>query len=64
MIEKIAVILPVYRKDKVEYMSKAVESIVLQTYKDIHIFIGVDGPIGDDIESYFNLIENQDKITI
>ena len=64
MINKIAVILPVYKKDKVEYMSKAVESIVLQTYKEIHIFIGVDGPVGKDIESYFNLIESQDKITI
>ena len=64
MKKKIAVILPVYKKDKAEYMSKAVESIVLQTYKDIHIFIGVDGPVGEDIESYLKLIENQGKITI
>ena len=64
MKNKIAVILPVYKKDKAEYMSKAIESIVLQTYKDIHIFIGVDGPVGEDIESYLKLIENQGKITI
>jgi glycosyltransferase involved in cell wall biosynthesis len=64
MINKIAVILPVYKKDKVEYMSKAVESIVLQTYKDIHIFIGVDGPVGDDIKEYLNLIGQQVKVSV
>ncbi len=61
---KVAVILPVYKKDKVDYLSKAVESIVMQTYRDYHIYIGVDGPVGDDINSYFRQIENQRQITI
>lgn len=63
MSKKIAVILPVYKKDTVEYMSKAVESIVLQTYKDYHIFIGVDGPVCDDIKKYINLIDEQNRIS-
>lgn len=61
MNNKIAVILPVYKKDKVEYLNKAIESIVFQTYKDSHIYIGVDGPVGDDIRGYLGLIENQSK---
>lgn len=61
---KVAVILPVYKKDKVEYMSKAIESVVLQTYRDFHIYIGVDGPIGDDIERYFEMIDHPNKISI
>ena len=56
---RIAVILPVYKKDKVDYLSKAIESIVMQTYRDFHIYIGVDGPVGEDIERYFKMIESQ-----
>ena len=64
MNRKIAVILPVYRKDKVEYLNKAIESIVMQTYRDYHIYIGVDGPVGDDINAYFEHIDNQNRVTI
>lgn len=62
--KKVAVILPVYKKDKVEYLSKATESIVMQTYRDFHIYIGVDGPVGEDIEGYFSMIANQSMITV
>lgn len=61
---RIAVILPVYKKDNVDYLSKAIESIVMQTYRDFHIYIGVDGPVGDDINSYFQQIESQRQITV
>ena len=64
MNSKVAVILPVYKKDEVEYMSKAIESIVMQTYRDFHIYIGVDGPVGDDIKKYINLIDEQNKVTV
>lgn len=63
-MNKIGVLLPVYKNDSVNYLAKAVESIVLQTYKDFHIYIGVDGPVGDDIKGYFNLIGEQNKISI
>lgn len=63
-MNKIAVILPVYQKDKVEYLSKAIENIALQSYKDFHIYVGVDGPVGDDIKDYLNLIGAQCKVTI
>lgn len=64
MNKKIAVILPVYKKDKVDYLSKAIESIALQSYKDFHIYVGVDGPVGDDIKDYLNLIGAQSKVSI
>lgn len=63
-MKNIAVILPVYKKDKVEYLSKSIESIVMQTYRDFHIFIGVDGPVSDDINQFFKQIEAQEKIRI
>lgn len=61
---KTAFILPVYRKDKVEYLSKAVESVLYQTYKDIHIFIGVDGPVEDDLHKCLDLLSLQNKVSI
>lgn len=64
MNHKVAVILPVYKKDKVDYLSKAIESIVMQTCRDFHIYIGVDGPVGENINAYFNQKESNGQITI
>jgi glycosyltransferase involved in cell wall biosynthesis len=63
-VDRIAVILPVYKKDKVEYLSKAVESVLYQTYKNIHLYIGVDGPVGDDLKETLQLLEKQDVVSI
>ena len=64
MDNKIAVILPVYKNDKVEYLSKSVESILYQTYKNIHLYIGVDGPVGDDLREYLQSSEKQDVVSV
>lgn len=64
MNKKIAVILPVYKKDKVDYLNKAIESIAFQTYKDFHIYVGADGPLGDEIKKYLDLIDKQNKVSI
>ena len=64
MNKKIAVILPVYKKDKVEYLSKSVESILYQTYKNIHLYIGVDGPVGDDLRENLQLLEKQNTVSV
>ena len=64
MNSKVAVILPVYKKDQPRCLSLAVESIIYQTYKDIHLFIGVDGPVGDELTEILHLFELQDRVTI
>ena len=43
-MEKVAVILPVYIKDSPLWLNDAVSSIIHQTYKDIKLFVGLDGP--------------------
>ena len=48
---EIAVLLPVYKNDKVEYLKQALESISSQTYPNKKLYIGVDGPIGEDLKS-------------
>lgn len=64
MGKHLAVVLPVYKKDKVDYLAKAIDSIVKQSYKDFSIYIGVDGPVGDEINNYLNLIDNQNMISV
>lgn len=64
MNNRIAVILPVYKNDKVDYLSKAVESILYQTYRNIHLYIGVDGPVGDDIKGSLEVIDRQECVSI
>lgn len=64
MNKKIAVILPVYKKDRVEYLTKSVESILYQTYKNIHLYIGVDGPVGEDLRENLQLLEKQNTVSV
>lgn len=64
MNNKIAVILPVYNKDKVEYLSLAVESIFHQTYRDVHLYIGVDGPVGEELRKGLELFDRQNSVKI
>lgn len=64
MDKKIAVILPVYKKDKIEYLRLALESIVMQSYRNYHLYIGVDGPVSEDQEDYLKHLEKQNQISI
>lgn len=63
-MSEISVILPVYKKDKVEYLRTSVESILNQTYKDIHLYIGVDGPVGDNLKEVLQLLEKQNNVSV
>ena len=47
----VAVLLPVYGKDKTEYMRLAVESMLGQSYKSLYLLIGVDGPVSGDMKT-------------
>ncbi len=63
-METIAIILPVYKNDKKDYLILAVDSLMLQTYRDFHLYIGVDGPVGEDLSDYVKLLEKQVKISV
>lgn len=63
-MKTIAVILPVYKNDKVKDLSLSIESILYQTYKDIHLYIGVDGPVGEDLHRSLELLDRQKTVSI
>lgn len=60
----IAVLLPVYKNDREDYLCKSIESILCQTYNNFRLFIGVDGPIGEDLNQYLAVQSSQPQITI
>ncbi len=61
---KIAVILPVYKNDKVSYLHLSFDSILNQTYSDIHLYVGVDGPVGDDLAACLKEYEKKENVSI
>lgn len=64
MNSRVAVILPVYKKDKADYLQLAVNSILQQTYEILHLFVGVDGPVGEDLNGVLEQYAKQPNITI
>ena len=61
---KIGVILPIYKGDEEGFVKQAVNSILLQSYQEFNIFIGLDGPVTDDVRSYIDSIEEHPQIKI
>lgn len=63
-MEKIAVILPVYKNDKVPYIKLSFDSILNQTYGNIHLYVGVDGPVGEDLKACLQEYERDECISV
>ena len=58
----IAVLLTIYKNDSPVYLTKAIESVLYQTCRNVHLFIGVDGPVGEDLKTNLELIDRQDMV--
>jgi hypothetical protein len=56
MKNKVAFIMTVYKNDKLKFFKEAIESIVNQDYgfENINIYLGIDGNIPLEIETYIN----------
>lgn len=63
-MKKIAVLLPVYKKDNPKYFATTLESLMAQTYQDFSIFLGVDGPIEGDLETAVKECEQNPKFCV
>lgn len=63
-MEKVAVILPVYKNDKVPYIKLSFDSILNQTYGNIHLYVGVDGPVGEDLKACLQEYEKDERISV
>jgi hypothetical protein len=50
-LSELIIIFPVYSGDRLEYLAKSLESIA-SSDGDMRLFIGVDGPVSDDVDCY------------
>lgn len=55
----VAIILPVYKGDKAEYLSQSVNSLLQQSYCNLKIYIGVDGPISSELRDTLESITDE-----
>lgn len=60
----VGVLFPVYMNDREDFLHKAVESIIMQTYSGYRLFIGVDGPVSDSVRDYLEMLDVQNRIQV
>ena len=59
----IAVIMSLYKNDKLETVVKAVESVLTQTYQEFDFFIQFDGPVDSRVVQYLKSLKD-DRIKL
>ncbi len=58
-MSKIAVIQSVYKNDNPQYLRFSLNSIFNQTYTDFILYLGVDGPIGNDLRKVIESVDSE-----
>jgi glycosyltransferase involved in cell wall biosynthesis len=59
----LAVIMSIYKKDKLSFVKESVQSILDQTFTQFYYYIVFDGPVSPDIDSYISSL-NDDRIKL
>ena len=52
----VAVIMSLYKNDRLDYVKLSIESILNQTYKDFDLYLQYDGPFTADIDTFLSSI--------
>lgn len=60
----VAVILPVYFNDSLDFFKQSFFSLREQTYDNIQILIGVDGPVNNDLNRFLKQIGEEEDVHI
>lgn len=58
-MKELAVIMSVYKNDKLSFVKLAVESILEQSFSDFNFYIQADGRLSEELYHYFENIEDQ-----
>lgn len=63
-MEKVVVLLPVYKNDNPIWFKQSIESVLNQQSCEPHVLIGVDGPIEDGLEVILNEYSENNNVTV
>lgn len=58
MIRELAVLLSVYKNDKLKYVKESIESILKQKYSEFDLYIYIDGEIESDVKLYIDNLKD------
>ena len=59
MNNRIAVILSLYKNDRIDFVKLAVESILNQTYKDFDYYLQYDGHMSAEVDAYLSGLKDE-----
>lgn len=54
----LAVIMSIYKKDKLNFVKESVQSILSQTYTRFHLYLIFDGPVSAEIDEYISNLQD------
>ena len=57
-MNNIAVLICVYKNDRVSFLKESLESLLNQTYQDFDIFLKIDGPVDRSLLEYLYSIQD------
>ncbi|NRP09210.1 MULTISPECIES: glycosyltransferase [unclassified Marinobacterium] len=63
-MNKISVVMSVYKNDKLEWLRESVDSILNQTYENFDLFIAVDGPVSDTLMEYVEGLSIKENVNV
>lgn len=55
----LAVIMSIYKNDRIEFVRQSVQSILDQTFSQFHYFLIFDGPVATDVDSYVTSLTDE-----
>lgn len=65
MNDHVAILLPIYKSDNLEFFKGALESVFCQTYNgEIKLFVGVDGPVPSATDSYLKKVAKRQDVEV
>lgn len=59
---QVVVLMSVYKKDDPRHLRLSIESILNQSYANFRLLVGVDGSVGEELESELKMYEANDKV--
>lgn len=60
----VGVLISVYKNDSSEYLRLSFDSILNQTYKNIYMLVGIDGPVGNNLTQVLKEYEIKENVSI
>jgi glycosyltransferase involved in cell wall biosynthesis len=58
-MNSLAVIMSVYKNDKLEFVAQAVQSILNQTFSQFDYYIVFDGPVAPDVDNFITSLDDK-----